>query len=67
MASATVAGAIAAAAGVFAWVRGQPYAVYYPLLLGGGIAAVVFGSLIPAARKRYAAIELRRMAAMDRV
>ena len=65
MASASVAGGIAAAAGVFAWVRGQPYAVYYPLLLGGGIAAVVFGGLVPAARRRYAEIELRRMAARD--
>lgn len=67
MAAVSIVGAIAAGIGVFAWVRGQAYAVYYPLLLGGGITAVVFGGLIPTARRRYAEIELCRMAARDGV
>jgi hypothetical protein len=65
MATVSVAGVIALGIGVFAWVRGQPYAVYYPLLLGGGVAVLVFGGLIPTARRRYAERELRRMAARD--
>jgi hypothetical protein len=61
MAAVSVAGAIGA--GVFAWVRGQPYVVCYPLLLGGGVAVLVFGGLIPTGRRRCARTELRRMAA----
>jgi hypothetical protein len=65
MTAVSIAGAIAAGTGVFAWMRGQPYGVYYPLLLGGGIALLVFGGLIPMARRRYAEIELRRITAKD--
>ncbi len=52
-------------AGVVAISLSQPFAVWYPLLLGGGISAGVMGSLLHTLRRRYAEIELRRMAAMD--
>ena len=43
----------------------QPYAVCYPLVLCGGIGTVVVGSLIPAMKRRYAELELRKMSAAD--
>jgi hypothetical protein len=52
-------------AGFVALVRGQPYAVYYPLLLLGGLGVglvLLFGLL---ARRLTAQLELRRMQAMD--
>jgi len=52
-------------AGLVALGAGQPYSVYYPLLLFGGVATVVCGGLLPVIRRRYAEIELRRMKAMD--
>jgi hypothetical protein len=52
-------------AGVVAVILGQPYAVYYPLLLLGGILAGVCGGILPALRRGYEQRELRRMAAMD--
>ncbi len=58
-------GACAVAAGVVAAATGQPYAVYYPLLLGGGICAVVLGCIRPQLRRRYEEVELRRMQAVD--
>jgi len=61
----TVLGVVALAVGVVALVGGQPYAVYYPLLLGGGIAAGVSLGVLPCTRKRYEGLELRRMAAKD--
>jgi len=51
--------------GAVAFFRDQPYAVYYPLLLLGGIAATV-GFLLPrSVSKRYEDLELRRMQALD--
>jgi len=61
----TLSGVAALVAGVVALGLGQPYAVYYPLLLFGGILTVVCGGLLPVIRRRYAEIELRRMTAMD--
>jgi hypothetical protein len=58
-------GVVTFVAGAVAWTRGQPYAVYYPLLLVGGITALVLGTALPALRKRYEAQELRRMRALD--
>ncbi len=52
-------------AGFVALARGQPYAVYYPLLLLGGLGVglvLLFGLL---ARRLTAQLELRRMQAMD--
>ncbi len=51
--------------GVVALSLGQPYAVYFPLLLLGLIASAVTGPQIPMVCRRYEQIELRRMAAMD--
>ena len=52
-------------AGVAAVSLGQPYAVYYPLLLLGVILSAVMGPQIPMVRRRYMQIELRKMDARD--
>jgi hypothetical protein len=65
MAVLTVLGAAMTATGIYALARGQPYGVFFPLLLGGGLAAIIFGTLIPVARRRYAQTEMRKMAAAD--
>ncbi len=51
--------------GIVAVIREQPYVVYYPLLLGGGIITVVFGALVKTIQKRYLDLELRKMSAVD--
>ena len=58
-------GVAALAAGIVAVALRQPYGVYYPLLLVGGIATAVMGSSLPALRRRYQQIELQKMTAMD--
>ena len=58
-------GATSLVAGVIALALGQPYAVYYPLLLGGIVLTAVCGGIWPAIRRGYEQRELRRMAAMD--
>ncbi|MCE5301994.1 MAG: hypothetical protein LLF97_02660 [Planctomycetaceae bacterium] len=60
-----VLGMVSLVVGLVAVVLGQPYAVYYPLLLGGTILAAVFGGNFPMLHRRYQQIELRKMAAMD--
>lgn len=60
-----VVGSVCLIAGIVAMSLGQPYEVYYPLLLGGVITTVVLGGLIRTVRKRYEEAELRRMASMD--
>jgi len=65
MVTLTVIGAVVLVFGLFALVSGQPYGVYYPLLLAGGLDAVIFGALIPVARRRYTECELRRIGAAD--
>jgi len=65
MISLAALGVAVLAGGIAALALKQPYGVYYPLLLGGGLSAIIFGSLIPVARRRYAEIELRRMTAAD--
>jgi len=67
MAAVALLGSAALIAGIVAVLHKQPYGVYYPLLLGGGLGAALFGGLRPAIRRRYAAIELRRMTAADAV
>ena len=52
-------------AGAIALTLGQPYAVYYPLLLGGTLLTALFGGIWPTIRQGYEQRELRRMAAMD--
>lgn len=61
----TLLGAISLIVGATAWAQGQPYAVYYPLLLGGAILVFVCGLNLPALRRRYQQMELQKMAAMD--
>jgi len=58
-------GSVALIIGVVALVVSQPYGVWYPLLLGGAICAMVPGFLLPVIRTRYRTDELRRMQAMD--
>ncbi len=56
-----VAGATALAVGLYALAIHQPYAVWYPLVLIGGISVLVFAALIPTLRARYRQAELRRL------
>jgi hypothetical protein len=63
--SLAIGGTLAFAAGVIALSRSQPYNVYYPLLLIGFLAAVIPLGLRSSIRRRYEAIELRRMCAHD--
>lgn len=58
-------GIVALAAGAVALTVGQPYAVYYPLILIGGLCAVLGFSLPRSVIRRYEELELRRMHAMD--
>jgi len=51
--------------GAVVLILGQPYGVYFPLLLLGVILSGVIGPQIPMVCRRYEQIELRRMAAMD--
>jgi len=51
--------------GIVAIVRSQPYGVYYPLLMMGGLLTILPLGLLRGVRKRYEQIELRRMQAMD--
>jgi hypothetical protein len=62
-----IVGAVAVAAGIVAVVTGQPYAVWFPLLLFGVILGAVFGGLIPSVSARYEAMELQKMRAHDLV
>jgi hypothetical protein len=52
-------------AGTVALAVGQPYAVYYPLLLGGALCGVLGIVGLVGGRQRYAQAELRRMQALD--
>jgi len=58
-------GFVLLAGGLVALSQSQPYAVYYPLLLGGVICTVVMGGTLPALRRRYEQDELRKIASMD--
>ena len=56
-----VLGAITFVIGLVGLILGQPYAVWYPLLLLGGITGGVLGGLTPVIKKRYAEAEQRRL------
>ncbi|MGE0488976.1 MAG: hypothetical protein AB7S38_07145 [Vulcanimicrobiota bacterium] len=58
-------GLLLALAGTGAAALGQPYHVYYPLLLCGGLAAVIFGLQAVNLQRQRTRHELGRMAAMD--
>ena len=60
-----IAGIASLIAGVAAFATGQPYAVFYPLLLIGLIVTLVVGGLRRTLPKRYEAVEMHRMRAMD--
>jgi hypothetical protein len=60
-----VGGLVVLVAGVWALVSSQPYAVWYPLLLVGGLSIIVFGGVRRGARRAYTDAELRRMRAAD--
>lgn len=60
-----VAGLGLLAVGAVALALGQPYAVWYPLVLMGVLDPVLAFSLLPTARRRFEEIELRRMQALD--
>jgi hypothetical protein len=60
-----VFGACSLVAGIIALVRSQPYMVFYPLLLLGGISTLTPSLCIPLLRKRYEALELRQISSMD--
>ena len=49
------------AVGVVALALGQPYAVWYPLVLMGVLDPVLAFALLPTARRRFDALELRRV------
>ncbi|MDJ0700849.1 MAG: hypothetical protein QNJ07_13425 [Woeseiaceae bacterium] len=60
-----VLGVATFAIGTIVLATGQPYAVFYPLLLLGGIIIFVYGILRRVLPKRYEAIEMQKMHAMD--
>ena len=60
-----IAGALSLVAGLVALASGQPYHVWYPLVLLGGIPTLVFGFLWPAMRQRYIQAEQRALAAEE--
>ncbi len=58
-------GVVLLVAGITAVIVGQPYHVWYPLVLGGGILTVVCGPLVPVIRLRYRQAEARRLDAEE--
>ena len=60
-----VLGVVVTGVGIAAVAMGQPYAVYYPLLLAGGLSAILPAAMFPTIRKRYAERELRKIQAAD--
>jgi MFS family permease len=52
-------------AGVVALATGQPYAVHYPLLLGGLLCTILPLGLTKTLCRRYEEAELRKMNALD--
>lgn len=57
--------AILLGVGVYAVMVKQPYAVFYPLLVTGGIGLGCFACIYPGIQNRYQQIELRQMQAQD--
>jgi hypothetical protein len=58
-----VLGGVVLLGGVTALLAGQPFHVFFPLLLCGFILTSVFGALLPVVRQRYSQSEERRMEA----
>jgi MFS family permease len=49
--------------GLYALFAGQPYGIWYPLVLIGAILTIVIGSLRPVVRKRYEEVAARKLEA----
>ena len=60
-----VTGILLVIAGVVAVAMKQPYAVWYPLLLGGTILTFVLSINLYSIKRRYDDAEIRRMTSMD--
>ncbi len=60
-----VGGAVSLVAGIVAWTQNQPYSVYYPLLLIGGLTTLMTVFVLRTIPRRYAVLEMRRMEAID--
>lgn len=58
-------GAVLLLAGVVGVLSGQPYHVWYPLVLSGLMLTVVMGCLLPVMRLRYRQAEQRRLGAEE--
>ena len=58
-----VAGAVLLVGGIAALLAKQPYHVYYPLLLGGGILVLLMVGLLPVTIGTYRGAEQRRIEA----
>jgi hypothetical protein len=58
-------GAVSLVAGITAVIMGQPYHVWYPLTLIGGVLTCVMGSLLPVVLVRYRQAEHRRLEAEE--
>jgi hypothetical protein len=58
-------GAFLFSAGLVALLIAQPYGVWYPLLLSGGLSAGLMAGLLPTIKRRYEQAEIRRMEALD--
>lgn len=59
----TLIGMAHLALGLYALFTGQPYGIWYPLVLIGGILTVVMGGMRPALRRRYDEAAARQAAA----
>lgn len=60
-----VLGAASLVVGSIAWLSAQPYHVYYPMLLLGGVLAPLMGFLLPTILQRYRQADARKMAAEE--
>ena len=58
-------GIVSLIAGIVALVFQQPWDIWLPPLLVGGILLTVSVGIFPVLRRRYEQLELRKMAAMD--
>jgi len=65
MATMAIVGAVATVVGITAIATGQPYHVWYPLMLSGPMSAVLFGLLIPVAKMGYTRRELMKIQSLD--
>ena len=58
-----IIGLILSGIGLFALISGQPYGIWYPILMVGLMFSIIPGALIPVIRKNYQQAENRRIAA----